>query len=70
MATKHTDECLRKAAINEPIFVLRAQDKLAPMLVRLWAQAAEIAGCPSHKCDEAMDLADAMEVWPNRKFPD
>lgn len=70
MATKHTDTCLQKAADDEPIFVLRAKDKLAPIVVRLWAELAELHGCPKPKVMEAHALAVKMEGWPTRKFPD
>lgn len=63
--------CIAKAASNEPVFVLRAQDKLAPALVRQWASKAEVFGqCPPEKIAEARALADAMEAWPARKYPD
>ena len=42
MATKRRgDSCYDKADLDEPIFVLRAKDKLAPNVVRDWADAAE-----------------------------
>ncbi len=63
MATKHTDECLKKCGESEPIFVLRAQDQLAPIIVRKWAQLAHQAGAPKAKTQEAHKLADAMEAW-------
>lgn len=62
--------CFASAADNEPVFVLRAQDKLAPELVRRWAHEAELNGCPHGKIMRALETADAMENWPNRKFPD
>lgn len=37
VATKHDSVCLQKAGDAEPIFVLRAQDMTAPVLVRVWA---------------------------------
>lgn len=71
MATKLTDTCLQKAADDEPIFVLRAQDKLAANLVRNWAQqAAMFLGNESPKVQEAFALADAMDRWPTQKYPD
>jgi hypothetical protein len=70
MATKHNNVSLDRARDDEPIFVLRAQDRLAPDTVRHWAATAEKAGCGSAKVQEARDLADAMERWPNRKTPD
>lgn len=62
--------CIAKASDDEPVFVLRAQDLLAPQLVRLWAERADLHGCGPEKVEEAYKLADAMERWPNRKFPD
>lgn len=62
--------CLAKAHPNEPIFILRAQDKLAATLVRTWADLARKHGCPDEKVIEAYDIAFKMAHWPNRKFPD
>lgn len=70
MATKHTDMCLVKAADDEPIFVLRAQDLLAPRIVREWVARAMAYGLPEAKAKEALDLAERMEQWPTRKYPD
>lgn len=70
MATKSTDTCLQKAAENEPIFVLRAQDMLAPGIVREWAKQAAAHGCSQEKVLEAHSLADRMDQWATRKFPD
>jgi hypothetical protein len=62
--------CLGKAADDEPVFILRAQDALAAELVELWAIRARSAGCPVDKVREAQDLADQMMRWPVRKNPD
>jgi hypothetical protein len=62
--------CFAKAADDEPLFALRAQDALAPALVRMWCELAVLHGCPPEKLAEARQLALAMERWPNRKFPD
>lgn len=65
--------CIGKAAPDEPIFVLRAQDKLAPVLVRMWSMLAEMHGCPVPKTREAFELADEMERWAKKnggKYPD
>jgi hypothetical protein len=62
--------CLGKAAEDEPVFILRAQDKLAAMLVRVWATSAHRCGCPDEKVAEARALAAHMDAWPTRKFPD
>jgi hypothetical protein len=67
---KGNDSCLAKVSAEEPIFVLRAQDRLAAYVVRQWALLAEIAGCPPEKVAAARLLADRMEQWPVRKIPD
>lgn len=63
--------CLTNAADNEPLFVLRANDELAPNFVRAWAAAyktrKEAAGQftaeRAAKYHEAMALATDMEIW-------
>lgn len=70
MATKHTDTCLRKAADEEPIFVLRAQDRLAPAVVERWAELAEQNGVPASKTADAWETAALMRQWHTRKLPD
>lgn len=64
------DSCLAKVKPEEPIFVLRAQDFIAPKLVRAWAIQAKAVGCPLEKVQEALDCADSMDKWPTRKWPD
>lgn len=62
--------CLAKAADDEPVFILRAQDRLAPALVRAWASLAREHGCDVVKCQMAVEVAEDMEDWHTRKFPD
>ena len=62
--------CIAKAADDEPVFVLRAQDITAPAVVRTWCEFAVLAGCAPEKIREARALALQMEQWPNRKMPD
>lgn len=65
------NSCLNKAADDEPIFVLRAQDRTAAVLVRRWADGAVRLGTLSgEKYAEALAIADAMDRWPTRKDPD
>ena len=67
------DSCLAKLKPGEPIFVLRAQDMVAPEIVRAWAIAANSKGTPLRKTDAAMDLADEMDKWTHThgsKVPD
>lgn len=68
--TKFTSAVLNSAERNEPIFVLRAQDKLAAATVRDWCDRAHNAGVNREKIIEARAIADLMEAWPNRKKPD
>lgn len=61
---------LKAVRIGEPVFVLRAQDELAPQLVRQWARLADASGCPAEKVNEANSKALRMENWAPRKYPD
>lgn len=73
MGYKHHDSCLANVADDEPIFVLRAQDKLAPVLVNLWCDLARMHGCSSAKIGEAGVLIHHMKTWQEEhgcKWPD
>jgi hypothetical protein len=67
------NSCLNKAADDEPLFVLRSTDKLAPALVRLWADLAAAHGCAEEKVRDAVLAAERMELWALNnmsKWPD
>ena len=78
MGFKATDECLKKIADDEPLFVLRAQDVTAPVLVRFWAtivqaQYKKEGRTIPAKVKEAEVLALQMEEWQKAhtaKIPD
>jgi hypothetical protein len=73
MGYKGNDRCLDKVGDDEPIFVLRAQDKLAPALVKLWVAMAKLNGLSPERQAEAIELAEKMEDWQvkvRNKFPD
>lgn len=84
MAFKRTCPTLAKVGEDEPIFVLRGQDKLAAQIVRAWAGALALEMAkPSSasvysperlsKIREALDCADEMERWQANhacKIPD
>lgn len=73
MSTKHNSRCLDNAADDEPIFVLRAQDALAQLVVDYWADQAERLNCSPAKVQEARQVASDMRVWAvrnERKLPD
>lgn len=65
--------CYAKAADDEPLFVLRATDVLAPLVVRTWADMAADRGVSEGKVAEARQLAEDMELWQTEngsKIPD
>jgi len=53
-------DCYANAADDEPMFVLLARDKHAPVLVWLWATLRELDGEDVPKVKEAYDCAQAM----------
>jgi hypothetical protein len=63
-------DCLARLAPDEPYFVLRAQDRLAPEQVEAWAIEAQLNGCTPAKVAEARRIAGEMRRWPRRKMPD
>jgi hypothetical protein len=68
--SKLNNRVLDNVGPNEPIFVLRAQDEIAPIVIRAWAAIAENRGTPAAKVADARAIADVMEAWPHRKVPD
>jgi len=68
-----TEGCLSRIPDDEPIFVLRGKDKLAPHVIRAWAMLAELAGAPPGKISEARECARYIELWQGQrgsKVPD
>jgi hypothetical protein len=63
-------DCLARLAPDEPYFVLRAQDRLAPEQIEAWAIEAQLNGCGPGKVTEARRIAAAMRRWSKRKMPD
>ncbi len=65
--------CLNSAHMEEPIFVLRAQDAMAPIVVEMWAHKARGCGASKEKVQGALDTAQAMRDWARThgsKVPD
>lgn len=60
---------LGKAAMDEPVFALRAQDIHAADLVEKWAIWAAAGGCDPDKAQEAHAIAAEMRNWPHRRQP-
>jgi hypothetical protein len=66
------ESCLNRAATDEPIFVLRANDPLAPIMVRMWAEHYIASKTDSqglcqpskaYKYHEALRSAALMDAW-------
>lgn len=53
----------------EPIFTLRAQDRLSPKLVDAWAKRARKRGVRKWKVRSARKVAQAMRAWEGRRYP-
>lgn len=54
---------------NEPVFLLRGQDRLAARAVRYYAKLREQAG-DSKGAKECRRAAQMMSNWPVKKTPD
>lgn len=64
---------LGKAADDEPVFILRANDMIFQRAVRFWIDAAKALGVREDKLDEAEALLNEAVVWQSRrgsKIPD
>jgi hypothetical protein len=55
---------------DEPVFLLRAQDILAPDLVAAWARQAARSGVSYKMSEMALEQADRMREWRKKKTPD
>lgn len=75
-ATLRGEGPLAKAADDEPVFLLRAQDCHAADLVEKWVALVSVAvpssgaGDAAHKVSEAALIADFMRRWPIHRQPD
>lgn len=55
---------------DEPVFIIRGQDRLAKPTVLHWANLAILADVKSEKIFGALQSATAMGKWPVKKLPD
>jgi hypothetical protein len=69
MGYKSTDTCLKKAAEDEMLFVLRAQDISSPLIVLEWIKQ-NFHTCNNDKLLEAFECALEMKDWAERKLAD
>lgn len=66
MGTKNSPgafDCYANARPDEPMFVLLARDKHAPILVRLWAELRALDGEDLAKLEEAEACAASMQRY-------
>lgn len=54
--------------LNEPVFVLRAQDVAAPHAVDAWCALAELAGADQFTLHGARVIAEQMRLWQETHF--
>lgn len=54
---------------DEPVFFLRAEDRCAALVVRIWADMARMMDAPAVRVLEAEALADRMDKWPVKRVP-
>ena len=53
-------------AEDEPVFLLRAKDKTAPLIVRQWAAEQKKQGSTDNCIEVAEKWADTMEEWQQK----
>jgi len=71
MGTKNNPgkfDCYQNAEPDEPMFVLLGRDPSAAQLVRMWAYVRQAAENEEdlNKIKEALECADAMELWAQK----
>lgn len=59
--TKHNNPCVLKAKDDEPIFVLRAQDRSAQKAIHAWLNLNP--QLPYDRVEDALDCCRAMDRW-------
>lgn len=71
----HDSSLLKKGATaiadDEPVFLLRAQDRTAAQIVRLWAHAQrQLPDSDPNAIRLAEQHANLMDEWPHKKTAD
>lgn len=59
-----------KIPIDEPVFLVRAQDMVGSSVVREWARANDRIGGDPELSRLAYAHADLMDAWPTKKRAD
>jgi len=60
----------RKIPDDEPVFLIRGQDKVGAQTVRAWAELHENAGGDPELSKLAREQADRMDAWGYKKPAD
>lgn len=55
---------------DEPVFLLRAQDRYASLAVAMYAYILDRFGCDDRLVRMARDHVASMDAWPIKKDPD
>jgi len=55
---------------NEPVFLIRGQDKVGAEVVRFWAKRAKEEGADPALIRKVLRHATKMEKWPKKKVAD
>jgi hypothetical protein len=55
---------------NEPVFLIRGQDKSGAAVVRIWADHNDVVGGDPEASRIARAHADLMDAWPKKKAAD
>lgn len=60
-----------KIGKDEPVFLIRGQDKCAPAAIRAYADFAQLTGADPEVCQATRAFADYIEyTWQGRPNPD
>lgn len=59
-----------KIPVDEPIFILRAQDKLSEPIIRMYAEMVRLHTGDTEIYRTALISADNFNRWPKKKIPD
>jgi hypothetical protein len=55
---------------DEPVFLIRGQDKVGAATVRIWAELNDAAGGDPELSRRAREHAERMDRWPKKKIAD
>lgn len=62
--------CLGKAADDEPVFVLRAKDLVAPSAIEYWSERVRTEATRNESIQkgyQALEVANAFRLWQDAK---